>query len=498
MDAINEKTKELQEALEKERSEKKLLLSAITSILIGINAKDQITYWNNISEGAFGVRSADIINLPFTECGIHWDYEAILKGLDECREKNIPVRINDVRFLRANLEEGYLGLTVIPVRGQELDILIFGADITERKKLEHMKDEFISTVSHELRTPLTVIREGVSQVLEGLLGEITENQKHFLSISLQSIDRLARIINDLLDISKIEASKLELRMDLVNLNVLVDELAAPSSPYQMRANSKGLVLKSRYSAPRVEVYAARDKIIQVFSNLIGNALKFTEKGHIEISLEDKGEFVECAVSDTGMGISKENLPKVFSKFQQFGRTHGPGEKGTGLGLAISKGLVEMHKGKIWIESELGKGTQFKFTLPKLPEKEILKQYVSSGIKKAALNKGSLTCIQFNVLNIQNVDETKKHLPVLMEQLDGSIKKSLRNKADTAVRAETRAYVILPSTNKQDADEVAKRIKADYERLESHPLMIDFKIVNYPEDGQTDDELLTLLLGEKNG
>ncbi len=488
--------KQAEEALKKAHAEKELLLSSITSLLIGLGIQNEITYWNVIAEGTFCISSRNLIGRPFSECGVQWDYDLIAHGVAECRQKNSSVRINDIQFLRPNMEEGYLGLTVIPVKSGELDILIFGADITERKKLEHLKDEFISTVSHELRTPLTVIREGVSQVLEGILGETTENQKRFLSIALQAIDRLSRIINDLLDISKIEADKLELKMDLVNLKPMIDDLTSSSSPYQMRAHDKGLTLEADVPE-RVESYVARDKIIQVFTNLVGNALKFTEKGKITISIHDQGDRLECNVSDTGIGISKENLPKVFNKFQQFGRIAGPGEKGTGLGLAISKGLIEMHGGKIWVESQFGKETSFKFLLPKISEKEIFKRYISSGIRKATPNKGSLSCIKFDVLNCDDLKMklSKGNIATLMEEFQASVRKSLRNKADIAIRSERNVFVILPSTNKQDSGHVAKRIKEDYEKLDPHSLRIEFRIVSFPEDGQNEDELMNLLTSE---
>jgi len=491
--------KQAEEALKKAHAEKELLLASITSLLIGLDEENQITYWNSITESAFNILSPDAMGKPFADCGIQWNFEMVAKGLLECRKKNMPVRVNDVQFLRPNLEEGYLGLTIIPVKSGQLDILIFGADITERKKLEHLKDEFISTVSHELRTPLTVIREGVSQVLEGILGETTDNQKKFLSIALQAIDRLSRIINDLLDISKIEADKLELKLDLVDLTTVAHEIMAPSSPYQMRAHDKGLELKARIPKNRVECYIAKDKIVQIFTNLVGNALKFTEKGSIEIIIENKGELVECRVADSGVGISKENLPRVFHKFQQFDRVAGPGEKGTGLGLAISKGLVEMHKGKIWVESQRGKGTHFVFTLPMHREKEVLKQYISSGIRKAEQHKSSFSCIKFDVSNLKELrkENSKDYVSELIENFQTSVKKSLRNKADQAVRTVSGVCVFLPSTNKEDCMHVAKRIKSDYEKLGATPLAINSQVVSFPEDGQNEDNLFDLLpLGEK--
>ncbi len=238
-------------------------------------------------------------------------------------------------------------------------IVIF-KDISERKKLETMKNEFISTVSHELRTPMTIIREGVSQVSDGLLGAVSDDQKEILGISLDSIDRLSRIINDLLDISKLDAGKVYLEKKLVNLTEVAEEIEKAFLP---KIKSKGLDLVVHCSKEDINVNADRDKIIQVLVNLLGNALKFTEKGKIELSILANGQTVQCSVTDTGKGISKSDLPNVFNKFEQFSRTHGPGEKGTGLGLSIAKSIVEMHHGKIWVESALNRGTTFSFTLP---------------------------------------------------------------------------------------------------------------------------------------
>ncbi|MDD4909721.1 MAG: ATP-binding protein [Candidatus Omnitrophica bacterium] len=229
----------------------------------------------------------------------------------------------------------------------------------ELSKLDELKSDFISTVSHELRTPLSIIKEGIGLVLDGITGEINEKQKNVLSASSSNIDRLARIINELLDISKIEAGKVELNRRQVNIADLARQVAASFEP---KIKEAGLRLMEEFPEEAADAYVDPDKIVQVFTNLVGNALKFTRLGHIKISIQKKDRGVECSVSDTGAGITKEDLPKVFDKFQQFSRTTGSGEKGTGLGLSIAKGIVEMHGGKIWVESELGKGTKFSFTL----------------------------------------------------------------------------------------------------------------------------------------
>ena len=127
---------------------------------------------------------------------------------------------------------------------------------------------------------------------------------------------------------------------------------------------KALVLAMDLPKKVEVINADRDRIADVLMNLIGNAVKFTEKGTITVSLHEEADYVECSVSDTGIGIAKQNLPKVFNKFQQFGRAWGPGEKGTGLGLAIVKGIIDLHGGKVWIESEWHEGTKVSFRLPK--------------------------------------------------------------------------------------------------------------------------------------
>lgn len=224
-----------------------------------------------------------------------------------------------------------------------------------------MKSDFISTVSHELRTPLTTIREVVSQMLDGIIGATTKEQQEFLTMCLEDIDRLKRIIDNLLDISKIEAGKVEIRKTRWDITALAKTVAAAFIP---QSQKKGLEIKTVFAAEGIEVSADKDKITQVLTNLINNALKFTAKGHIEILIVEKDQAVECKVSDTGIGIAAKDLTKLFNKFEQFGRTSGPGEKGTGLGLSIAKGIVELHQGKIWAESELNKGTTFTFVLPK--------------------------------------------------------------------------------------------------------------------------------------
>ena len=234
-------------------------------------------------------------------------------------------------------------------------------DITERKRVEKMKDEFIGTVSHELRTPLSITKEGISLVLDKVPGPINEQQARILTVSKNNIDRLARIINSLLDISRIESGRIEIRREAFEVISVMRQVI---SAFELKIKEKGLTLRADLPKDDIVIHGDSDGFTQVLTNLISNSCKFTDQGFIDVSLKKTGDSIEISVSDTGIGIAEENMPKLFNKFQQFGRVNGPGDKGTGLGLAIAKGIVTAHNGKIWAESEPGKGTKITFMLPK--------------------------------------------------------------------------------------------------------------------------------------
>jgi len=248
-------------------------------------------------------------------------------------------------------------------------------DITERKlaeetllaanaeltRLDALTSAFVSTVSHELRTPLAITKEAVSLVLDNITGPTTEQQQDVLGAAARNIDRLARIINDLLDMSKLEAGMTPRQCALVDIVALARQVVSDLQPQAAR---KDLELRTTASAERIELYLDSDKVVEIFGNLVANAIRFTETGHIEVQIHEWDDEVECVVTDSGVGISDADLPNVFDKFQQFGRVFGPGPRGTGLGLAIVKGLVELHHGTIRVESRVGEGTAFTFVLPK--------------------------------------------------------------------------------------------------------------------------------------
>jgi len=242
------------------------------------------------------------------------------------------------------------------------DTVILGVsvDMTAQKKVEDFRNDVVRTISHELRTPLSIEKGAVALLLDGLAGTINPKQKELLVMVLNNIDRLSRLIDDLLDISRIESGKLRLQRKNEDLGEIVRSVIFE---YKNKALTKSLELKMSLPEEEASIFADRDKIFQVIGNLIDNALKFTTRGSIEVSVKVFAHEVECSVQDTGAGMSEENLGKVFQKFHQFSRLPGAGEKGLGLGLAISKGSIEAHGGKIWVQSHPGRGTRVTFVLP---------------------------------------------------------------------------------------------------------------------------------------
>ena len=241
-------------------------------------------------------------------------------------------------------------------------------DITLRKKVEkemkeaiEMKSKFISTASHELRTPLTSIKEGVNLVYSETTGPLNDDQKEFLGIAKRNVDRLARLINDVLDFQKMTAGRMDFNLQPACINETVRIVEETMRPL---AKEKGLNLIIEIDDAVPVVNFDKDKIIQVLTNLVNNAIKFTETGSIKITTSRNDNSIITAVTDSGCGIKQEDIPKLFQEFQQLATKDADRKTGgTGLGLAISKKIIENHNGKIWAESEYEKGTTFYFTLP---------------------------------------------------------------------------------------------------------------------------------------
>ncbi len=255
---------------------------------------------------------------------------------------------------------GNLKKTTTSIVSLEMEVVERKKAEEEAKKAVQIKSEFISMVSHELRTPLTVIKEGIAMTLDGLAGPLNDEQRDFLVAAKRNVDRLTRLINNILDFQKLESGKVDFNIEKDDINEVI-KVVQKELAYQAKEKGLDLILKLGENLPMIKF--DRDKITQVLMNLINNSIKFTDKGSITISTTQEGNVIGVSVKDTGIGIEKKEIPRLFHKFEQVSKTEDKRTGGTGLGLAISKEIIVIHKGKIWVESELGRGATFYFVLP---------------------------------------------------------------------------------------------------------------------------------------
>jgi PAS domain S-box-containing protein len=347
------------------------LVENAADLIICTDLDDRILTWNLGAQVLFGYGKEEII-------GKHLSILLPPERLHELEEMRAKVQVaGALRELevRSKKKDGAMidmSLSVSPIRGLEGKIVGFlriAKDITEKKRyerrlkdLDKMKSDFVSNVSHELRTPLTSIKGSVDNMLDGLTGSLNEKQLRYLARVKSNTDRLSRLINDLLDLSRIEAGRIDLRPTILSLAAVVAEAAEQLKPL---AERKLIQIEVMVPDPSMTVWADRDKVTQVLLNLISNAIKFTpEDGKVTVAIEENGnEWAKISVADSGPGILPEEADKIFAKFYQIPHRDNLRPKGSGLGLTISKALVEMHGGHIWVESELGRGSKFSFTLP---------------------------------------------------------------------------------------------------------------------------------------
>lgn len=236
---------------------------------------------------------------------------------------------------------------------------------TKLREVDQLKSEFLASMSHELRTPLNSIIGFADVLLEGLDGDLNERMEEDVRLIRQSGDHLRGLIGDILDMSKIEAGRMDLRYEEIDIAQLANDVLATAAPL---AQEKHLFLHLDIDDGVKPVQADRTRLRQVLWNIMGNAIKFTEKGSITVSVQAQQNHILCSVRDTGIGIKEEHAAVVFEQFRQIDGGLNRAAGGTGLGMPITKKLVELHGGEIWIESVFGQGSTFLFTIPYNPPK----------------------------------------------------------------------------------------------------------------------------------
>jgi len=361
------------EALRQAADENLRLARAVNSASEGIVITD-VTQWDNpiiYTNPAFlritGYQFDEVVghNCRFLQ-GSETDPEAITQIRRAIAERD-ELKVTILNY-RKDGQPFWNELKIAPVFSEDGDLLYFigiQTDITDRRVVERMKDEFVSLVSHELRTPLTSIRGALGILATGLLNTQPERSQRMLEIALTNTDRLVRLVNDILDIERIESGKVTMTKDLCDAANLMIQAADA-----MRAMAEKAGVTFSVSPVSVWLRVDSDKIIQTLTNLLSNAIKFsTEGAMIWLTAEYQGEQMLFQVKDQGRGIPADRLETIFGRFVQLDASDSRQKGGTGLGLAICRSIVQQHGGRIWAESTLGEGSTFCFTLPVLHKRE---------------------------------------------------------------------------------------------------------------------------------
>ena len=413
--------------------------------------------------------------------------EAMKRGASDYLPK--PINLDEMLMrLRKVLEE----------RQRFISLKDYAAELEranqELKKIDEMKSEFVSVASHELRTPLAAIKNAVQLMLQGRTGEINENQAKFLSMAERNINRLTGILNSLLDLSRIESGNIRLKFEELDLRGPIEFILSSLKP---QADARSIQFKMDIPEELPLVYGDRDKLEQILTNLVGNAIKFTpEGGEISVSakpFEEEG-LVAISVRDSGLGIPADQLDKIFEKFHQVEDSLRRSITGTGLGLAITKGLVEAQQGKIWVESEVGKGSTFTFTLPMSQgeKRDVHFRFIlDKEFRRAQQNSSPLTLFLIEVM-----DDRDRLKDTLLDPLEEKVKQCLwRNSDITVKRGREKRLAAICEVDLKGAQVIQKRIEEkilnDLTKDFDPPPVIKLGAATYPEEALSEKELFRM-------
>ncbi len=352
------------EALSREitnqRDEIQAILSSMAEGIIVLDSANNILSLNPTTEKIFGHSAEEMIGN---------NIEAYL-GLSQRELTDILVQQLDKPgcVVKKRLRDLVLEINIQAIKGQfgQSGRCVFAIhDITELDRVDQLKTEFVSMVSHELRTPITSIKGFVDMILDGEAGAISQEQRSYLEIVRGSSDRLITLVSDLLDISRIEAGRVDLKIKAITLQEIVYSVIAS---LQTQLEEKETEVHLNMPENRIIVLADNARLTQILTNLISNACKYiTKGGSITVRAHSIEKYGQVDIVDSGIGISADEQFKLFTKFYRVDNSVTRKTGGTGLGLSITKSMVEMHGGKIWVESELDKGSTFSFTIPLAPD-----------------------------------------------------------------------------------------------------------------------------------
>jgi PAS domain S-box-containing protein len=340
-----------------------ILLENINEAVITYDSELKITSWNKIAVSIYGWTREEAVGKIENDI-FHTKFPGTTSDKVQDALKSNGRWIGEVIQQTKDGSHLHIHASISVIRDRDNDIIEYitvNRDISERINMEKMKDEFVSMVSHELRTPLTAIKESINLATNGTTGEMTDLQKELLDTGKRNLDRLIRLINDVLNLQKLQTSKYDIKKDFNQINQIIEEVVDTMAPL---AKVKNLTITYKLDRSIPLLSLDKDKIIQVLTNLIHNAIKFTRIGHISIVSKMISENqIEISVIDTGIGIRKEDQGKIFESFIQVAPLEYRIAGSTGLGLAITKEIINKHEGTIRVESNENNGSSFIFTLP---------------------------------------------------------------------------------------------------------------------------------------
>ncbi len=366
---IEKEVEERTQELSTERNKQSIILSGIVDSVIAVDLQKKIILFNKAAENLTGYQTAQVIGKPIDEVIKLFDNATPISSETFCPSQTnsfegIIYNKQGLKILGLNQKQAYVDLLTGQIKEgsvSNLGCILTLHDVSKEMQLEEMKLDFVSMAAHELRTPLTSIKSYLYIFLRDYAKSMDAMQNSILSRINIATQRLVSLVENLLNVSRIEKGTLTLSLLLFDWVKNIDEEIAEIID---QANDKKITLEFIKPQSSINVLADKFRINEVLSNLLENAVAYTSPGgKITVWLERKGNEVITHIQDTGEGIPKNALPNLFTKFFRVSGILEQGSKGTGLGLYIAKSVVQLHKGKIWVNSEFGKGSTFSFSLP---------------------------------------------------------------------------------------------------------------------------------------
>ncbi|MDO6345265.1 MULTISPECIES: cell wall metabolism sensor histidine kinase VicK [Streptococcus] len=347
-----------QENLEQESKRLNSILSYMTDGVLATNRRGQITMINDMAKKQLGVQKEDVLNKSILE---------LLKIEDEYELRDLITQIPELTIDSQDVNGEYLSLRVRFALVRRESGFISGLvavlhDTTEQEKEERERRLFVSNVSHELRTPLTSVKSYLEALDEGALYDPVAPD--FIKVSLDETNRMMRMVTDLLHLSRIDNATTRLDVELINFTAFITFILNRFDKMRSQDDEKKYELVRDYPINSVWIEIDTDKMTQVIDNILNNAIKYSpDGGKITVSMKTTDDQMILSIKDQGLGIPKQDLPKIFDRFYRVDRARSRAQGGTGLGLAIAKEIIKQHNGFIWAKSEYGKGSTFTIVLP---------------------------------------------------------------------------------------------------------------------------------------